>query len=76
MRSVLAPNERPLDVSPKTHELALAIVGMFNAADEIAVEFIEHKRATKWDVVNDAYCLASKALVSAGYKMRTEGKLQ
>lgn len=76
MRNKLIPSERPLDVHPATHELALAIVGMFEAADEIAVEFIQSKRATSWGIVNDAYCAANKALKTAGYKMETKGELK
>ena len=46
------PNARLIE------ELAAALQGMFTASEEIAVEFIEHKRATNWGVVNDAYVLS------------------
>ncbi len=47
------------------NELLAALHGMFQAAEEIAVEFIEHKRATNWKVVNDAYCNATDAIKKA-----------
>ena len=39
-----------------------AIRGLFKASDEIAVEFIQNKRATNWAVVNEAYCRAEECL--------------
>lgn len=46
-------------------ELVDALRGMEKASEEIAVEFIEHKRATNWKVVNDAYCAAARAIAKA-----------
>jgi hypothetical protein len=46
-------------------ELLTALRGMFKAAEEIAVEFIKHKRATNWKIVNDAYCDATAAIEKA-----------
>ena len=46
-------------------ELLDALRGMQKASEEIAVEFIEHKRATNWGIVNDAYIAAARAIAKA-----------
>lgn len=46
-------------------ELLAALKGMERAAEEIAVEFIEHKRATNWKIVNEAYVACSAAIRKA-----------
>ena len=46
-------------------ELLEALKQMEIAAQEIAVEFIEHERATNWKVVNDAYIASARAIAKA-----------
>ena len=46
-------------------EMLEALRGMHRASEEIAVEFIEHKRATNWGIVNDAYIAAARAIAKA-----------
>ncbi len=46
-------------------ELLVALEGMEIAIEEIAVEFIEHRRATNWRTVNDAYIAAALAIRKA-----------
>jgi hypothetical protein len=38
---------------------------MFKAADEVAAEFIQKKRAAKWGIINDAYVKAERAIAKA-----------
>jgi hypothetical protein len=49
---------------PVVEAMAEALRAMQTAADEIAIEFIQHKRATNWGVVNDAYMSAERALAA------------
>jgi hypothetical protein len=69
----------PFDISPcsrgheirqqiRIEELTKALKGMFQASDEIAAEFIAHKRATNWLVVNEAYLQGKIALTQFGGK--------
>ncbi len=39
-----------------------AIRGLWSVTDEYAAEFINHKRAVNWGVVNEAFLLADKIL--------------
>jgi hypothetical protein len=55
-------NARLIAAAP---ELLEALKQMEIAAQEIVVEFIEHKRATKWKVVNDAYIASARAIAKA-----------
>ena len=50
-------------------DLVGALKEMFKASDEIAIEFIQKKRATNWGVVNQAYVAAEAAIRKAN--MRT-----
>jgi len=50
----------------RIRELTKALRAMFKAADEIAIEFIQKKRATNWLVVNEAYLQGKRALVQFG----------
>ena len=52
-------NTRLIAAAP---DLLNALRGMQKAAEEIAIEFIEHKRATNWAIVNDAYVAAAQAI--------------
>ena len=59
----------PLDLLPccryhetRKDEMLAALEGMFKAADEIAIEFIENKRAADWGVINRAYMAAEKVV--------------
>jgi len=56
------PNTRLIAAAP---DLLEALRGMEKASEEIAVEFIERKRATNWAVVNDAYVAAARAIAKA-----------
>jgi hypothetical protein len=53
---------RLADAAP---DLLEALRGMQTASEEIAIEFIEHKRATNWKIVNDAYVAAARAIAKA-----------
>jgi hypothetical protein len=46
-------------------DLLDALKQMQVAAEEIAIEFIEHKRATNWKLVNDAHVAAARAIAKA-----------
>jgi hypothetical protein len=46
-------------------DLLAALKDMFKAADEVAAEFIQKKRAAKWDIINDAYVKAERAIAKA-----------
>lgn len=46
-------------------ELLAALKGMERAAQEIAIEFIEHRRAANWKIINDAYVACAKAIREA-----------
>jgi hypothetical protein len=49
-------------------ELLAALKDMFKAADEVAAEFIQNKRAAKWGIINDAYVKAERAIAKATSK--------
>ena len=53
--------------SPEQGEpkLLAACKALLLASDEIAGEFIQHKKAVDWKLVNDAYCLAARAIREA-----------
>lgn len=51
--------ETELKHCPKCGE---PLVGMQKAADEIAAEFIHHKRAADWAIINNAYLATEKLL--------------
>ena len=46
-------------------EMLEALELMQVAAAEIAAEFIAHKHATKWAIVNDAYVKAARSIANA-----------
>ena len=55
----------PIAAGSNSDDLLAALRGMQEAAKEIAIEFIEHKRATNWKIVNDAYVAAADAIAKA-----------
>lgn len=52
-------------LTPLEKELLEALHGMFDAANEIAKEFIHHRRAADWGIVNKAYMVAESAIRKA-----------
>jgi hypothetical protein len=46
-------------------DLLAALKDMFKAADEVAAEFIQNKRAANWKIINDAYVRAERAIAKA-----------
>lgn len=55
---------------PHDHVRAAApeLLDALKAMQKAAIEFIEHKRATNWGIVNDAYVAAAKAIQKADGK--------
>ena len=45
-------------------QLAEALKAMQKAVDEIAEEFILHRRAANWGIINDAYVATNRALAA------------
>ena len=50
------------ELEKQIEALRSALQAMFRAADEVAAEFIQNKRAANWGMINDAYLEANMAL--------------
>jgi hypothetical protein len=57
------------DVILAAPDLLEALKAMQSAAEEIAVEFIEHKRAANWGIINAAYVACERAIAKAEGKV-------